>query len=153
MARVTKRLMPANTGSTPVAKIEMDNFARRLHAAMARKGMSQSDLAREMWGVYVDKRGYEVARNRDRISVYLRGAGYPEQANLEKMAEILGIDAKELAPDLTAAAVDRDNPELALTAVAGHHDSVYLRVNKLVSLELAAKIATMISEYEKTKSK
>ena len=72
-------------------------------------------------------------------------------SNLERMAKILGVDPKELAPDLTAATVDRENPEISLTAVAGHHDSVYLRVNKLVSLELAAKIATLISEYEKAK--
>lgn len=41
---------------------EYEDFARRLVDAMARKGMSQSDLARAVWGSTTDTRGRDVAR-------------------------------------------------------------------------------------------
>lgn len=146
MARAPRRLLPPGGGQTQVERIETENFARRLHKLMLDKSMSQSDLARKVWGGTTDKRGYDVARNRDRISVYLRGQSYPDPVNMQKIADALGVPVEELAPDAVASAVERENPEVAMTAIAGHHDKVFLRVNKLVPMTLAAKIISLLSE-------
>lgn len=81
--------------SAEMVKIQKD-FADNLARLMQAKGMKQSDLAREVWGTTKDKRGYEVARNRDRISAYLAGAGIPETDNLNKIAAALGCTAEDL---------------------------------------------------------
>ena len=62
--------------------------------------------------------------------------------NLKKIADALGVPPEELAPDITAATVDRQNPEFAMTVVAGHSDKCHLKVNKLVPWS----IATMVSQ-------
>lgn len=49
-----------------------------------------------IWGTTKDKRGYDVARNRDRIGHYLRGNSYPDRENLLKLADALGIAPKRL---------------------------------------------------------
>jgi transcriptional regulator with XRE-family HTH domain len=143
--------MPPTAGRTLVERHEVEQFARRLNQLMLDKGWSQSDLARAAFGETTDKRGYTVARNRDRISTYLRGAGFPDPVNLQKLAEALGTTKEELAPDITGSAIERENPEIALTAIAGHADRVLLKVNKLLPMWLAAEIVTLISKHDREK--
>lgn len=149
MAKAAKRLMPPAGGSTPVETFELEQFSRRLFQLMTDRGWSQSDLAREVWGERTnEKTGYKEAVNRDRISSYIRGRSYPDPKNLGKLAEALGVPPDELAPDVAAATVDRENPEFQMTAVAGHADKVLLKVNKLVPMPLAAKIAVLIADAD-----
>jgi transcriptional regulator with XRE-family HTH domain len=67
---------------------------------MAREGLNASQLARRVWGTVQDKRGYAVARNRDRIGHYLRGTSYPDPANLIRLAAALGVPAATLVPPI-----------------------------------------------------
>ena len=48
-------------------------FAEWLAAQMAARGFNRSDVARAIWGTVPDTRGYDVAKNRDRIGAYLQG--------------------------------------------------------------------------------
>lgn len=136
-------------GRTQIERLELQNFARRLHELMAAKGLSQSDLARAVWGKGVDSRGYDVAQNRDRISSYLKGRSVPEPGNMAKIAKHLGVSVTELAPDAVASAVDRADPAFSMTVIAGHADKTHLRVNQLVNMTTAVKIAALLSEDEK----
>jgi len=142
-----RRLSPVG-GRTNIEKLEIEQFARKLYDKMTEKGLSQSDLARRAFGTKLDERGYKVAKSRDRISVYLKGTSLPDPKNLALLADALDVTPEELAPDITAATVDRENPEVALTSIAGHGDKVHLQVNKLVPLTLAAEIVSMISKYD-----
>jgi transcriptional regulator with XRE-family HTH domain len=92
LAALTRLKAPPSAEMVKIQKDFADNLARLMQA----KGMKQSDLAREVWGTAKDKRGYEVARNRDRISAYLAGAGIPETDNLNKIAAALGCTAEDL---------------------------------------------------------
>jgi len=145
MSRSPRRLLSPTGGRTQYEKLELARFARKLHQAMTSRGLSQSDLAAEIWGRTKDKRGYDVAKGRDRISVYLQGKSIPDPKNLAKIAEVLRMKVEDLAPDITASTVEKENPEIAMTAIAGHADKVHLQVNKLVSLELAAKVISLLS--------
>ena len=72
-------------------------FADRLRDAMKRNNLNASEVARRVWGTSKDRRGYTVARNRDRIGHYLSGRSYPEPENLQKLAEAVGLTIEELA--------------------------------------------------------
>jgi transcriptional regulator with XRE-family HTH domain len=151
MARrpVVRMNSPPTAGKTGIEKLDLQQFARKLHQLMVERGLSQSDLARRIWGERIDnKTGYPVAKNRDRISVYLRGNSYPDPENLEKLAEALGVTVESLAPDIVASVIDRENPELAITAIAGRPDAVHLQVNKLVPMSVASRIMALLTETD-----
>jgi hypothetical protein len=116
---------------------------------MNEKALSNSDLARLVWGETKDAKGYPVAKNRDRIGVYLKGEGFPEPRTLAKLAEALGTTAEELAPEITAATVDRERPELAMTAVGGDTDKMHVQVNALLPLDVAVKIMEIVAQAKK----
>jgi len=73
-----------------------DAFAKTLRELMLAKRISASDLAREIWGTMKDGRGYEVARNRDRVGHYLSGKSFPTRDNLVKIAKALGVKVEVL---------------------------------------------------------
>ena len=149
MARRPRSRTPPTSGATGVETLDMAEFARRLHAVMTEKGLRQSDLARAIWGTRKDpKTGYEVAKNRDRISVYLKGMTVPDPVNLKKLADALGVTPEELAPEITRSVVERENPEISVTAVAGQSERVLLRVNKLLPLAAVTEILRVISAHE-----
>jgi transcriptional regulator with XRE-family HTH domain len=127
-------------------QMELEQFANRLHAARIAKGWSQSDLARRVWGELTTKAGRKVARNRDRISAYEKGKSWPDPHNLKKIAEALGMTEAELAPDILGSTVERQNPEFAMTVIAGHADKVHLKVNKMVRWDTATKVCQLLCD-------
>ena len=94
---------PALTQARP----ELEKFRAALINGMIAKNLTASDVARLMWGSHVDKRGYTVAKGRDRMTHILAGASYPNPANIEKLANILGLTPADLAiePDKATDAV------------------------------------------------
>ncbi len=136
-------------GSPANEIVRSETFARNLHQAMLDRGMSQSDLARALWGETTTPEGRTVAKSRERISVYLRGRTIPTTQTLRSIAEVLGMTPEELAPNVIGAAVDRDNPEFSMSMVAGHSDKVFVRVSKLLPLHYAVEIANIIDRAEK----
>jgi transcriptional regulator with XRE-family HTH domain len=147
MRAPTRRLPPAPAGAagrTRIMQMELEQFASKLQALRIAKDWSQSDLAREVWGETETRAGRKVAKNRDRISTYEMGKSWPDPHNLTKIANALGVSPEELAPDITAATVERQNPEIAVIAVAGHADKVHLKVNKLVPMSIATLIMQLL---------
>ena len=131
---------------------ENEAFARKLNDLMARRGLSQSDLARTVWGSTVDTRGKDVARNRDRISHYVRGSQMPAPRTLKLLADALGVPVHELVPGLGAppsvgvGAGVSPATELGLTVVAGQDGFAWLTVNKVVPWGLGVRILALIAE-------
>jgi transcriptional regulator with XRE-family HTH domain len=121
----------------------LDAFARRLRAAMNKKGFSDSDLARLVWGETEDNKGYKVARNRDRIGVYLKGKGFPKPKTLAAISEHLGLTTEELAPEIMEGPKDHERPLFKATPVKSG-ESVHVQVNALLSREVAAKISALV---------
>lgn len=148
---VKRRLSP--TGPQTVIADELETFAKNLHYALIEKNMNQSDLARIVFDgqTRVDNRGYETVVGRDAISRYLRGKNMPDPRTLQRIADALDKSVEELAPSAAASAIERENPEVEIKVIPGHHETALLRINKLVPLTLAAEIATMIANFEKSK--
>ena len=128
-----------------IERVTMPTFPANLYRLRTAAGLSMSDLARKIWGTVVDGRGYEVAKNKDRISRWEKGEQVPEPQNLQALAAALDVSVDELAPDLTAKAVDAAPPAIQMTMVQGHADKVHLIVNTLTSLDVAARIIAMLS--------
>jgi transcriptional regulator with XRE-family HTH domain len=128
---------------TPIDALEMKRFAQRVQALRNEQGLSQSDLARLIWGEQTDKlTGRRSAKNRDRISCYERGKSLPDPHNLQELAKALGVPPEELLPDRIGTTTERENPEVSIVTVAGR---VHLRINKLVSFDEATAIMAVLN--------
>jgi transcriptional regulator with XRE-family HTH domain len=136
------------TNRTETEAAEMDEFARNLLELMARKGVSQSDVARAVWGSATDNRGRDVARNRDRISNYVRGKQLPEPKTIKKLADVLGVTPSELYPALGKPEGRNAPADVSLTAVGGRPDMAFLVVNKMLPMNVAVKILSMIADVK-----
>lgn len=140
--------------SAEMVKIQKD-FADNLARLMQAKGMKQSDLAREVWGTVKDKRGYEVARNRDRISAYLAGAGIPETDNLNKIAAALGCTTEDLlgAEEMAARPLTRTRAhqvEINMVSVFGRPGWMQISLNLVCPLADAQEFLAL---YEKVRQR
>jgi hypothetical protein len=71
-------------------------FAAELQRLMRKRRLSASDLAAKIWGRYVNTEGKNVARGRDRISVWINGKSVPSQTNFVKLADALGVEIWDL---------------------------------------------------------
>lgn len=115
--RMTTRLPPEVVDGRVVANraplVERPEYARFgqivLHA-MLKKGMNQSDLAKAIWGTVKDARGYEVAKNRDRITHYVKGRAYPEPENLAKLIEVLDLNPEDVQVSKLVRGAMRSSP-------------------------------------------
>lgn len=133
-------------GRTHAEKIGLGSFSERLKQARLDRGLSQSDLARDIWGEMADTRGYMVARNRDRISAWESGRAVPEEKHLQALADVLGIDRAVLAPDLVAEGMDRRPAAISMTMLDGGFSRVHLQINTLASLEVASQVVALLSK-------
>jgi transcriptional regulator with XRE-family HTH domain len=133
---------------TPLEKLELSEFSKRLTDLMARRGLSQSDVARAIWGTTTDGRGREVARNRDRLSHYVRGSQMPEPKTMSALAKVLGVEMADLNPALDRDAAGRGAEQPLLTMVGGRTDMAVLSINRMVPLKLAVQILQLLSEAD-----
>lgn len=74
----------------------MSAFSDKLKQLMEQQELTQSKLATKIWGRRMTDEGIEVARGRDRISVWVRGSRHPNAEELEKLAKALGVKASDL---------------------------------------------------------
>lgn len=141
MARNSRHALPPSGASessaaTTPRSLTKQEFGRRLYRRMLEKNWNQSDLARAAFGA--DKAGN--VKGRDAVSTYIRGLAFPEPKSLKKLADAFGCEPHELLPNAIEAAMDSEIPALEIKQAAGHPNQVWLRVNQLVSLDVAAKI-------------
>ncbi len=114
---------------------------------MARRGMSQSDLAAAIWGRAEDTRGRNAAINRDRISHYVRGSQMPEPKTLVAIAKVLDVEPADLNP-----ALDREHGRRAetpiLTMVGGRPDMALLTINRVVPMKIALEVLGVLTRAD-----
>lgn len=73
-------------------------FAHRLHRRMEELGLTQAELARRAFGVVEGPSGTPIAKDRDKISLYLRGKGLPGAEKMRALATALQMPLEDLAP-------------------------------------------------------
>lgn len=120
---------------TPRALTKQE-FGRRLQGLMMAKDWTQSDLARAS------------GMGRDSISKYINAISFPTPLALKKLAESLGVTKEELLPNALMQALDDEHPAVELKQAAGHPDKAWLRVNRAVPFDVAARIVALINESD-----
>lgn len=135
---------------------------------MSRANVNASEVARRVWGSTKDKRGYDVARNRDRIGHYLSGSSYPEPENLARLAEAVGVTVEELAmprgtnpgtahtqpvyagggKPLKHLYADTATGELSLISLPAEPGKVRLQVDRIVPWKLGQDIHEWLKKAE-----
>lgn len=108
-------------------------FGKRLYKLMLGKGWHQSELHRQS------------GLPRDSISTYIRGKSLPTPQSLQKLAEALGVKPEELLPNHTESAIDEDTPSFEMKVSPNAPNTAWLRVNRLVSMPSALKIADILA--------
>jgi transcriptional regulator with XRE-family HTH domain len=112
--------------------LSRQEFGRRLYNLMLAKGWHQSELARR------------AGLPRDRVSTYVRGAAMPTPANVDALAKALGVDAEAILPNHLMSAIDEDAPALEIRSSPAAPGKAWLRVNRLVTLATAVRIADLL---------
>lgn len=130
-------------------RIEYKEFAEKVHAAMLKKRMNISDLAREIWGSVVDYRGFTVAKNRDRAGFYLAGKSYPTEENLRKLAKALDLTVDELRIEKPSIGVQRSKTgqgDVQMTILASDPSKALLQLSLLLPTGGAVEVVQRINE-------
>jgi len=141
--------------SPQIPRPEYVPFAEALRTAMLKQGLSASEVARRVWGSTKDTRGYDVARNRDRIGHYLNGTSYPEPENLQLLADALGLVVEDLAIDRpipivgTTGASRRQPADVHFTMLADQPDKARMQFDRVISFETGLRILQMLKEEER----
>jgi transcriptional regulator with XRE-family HTH domain len=123
---------PRDLSLAPKA-LTKEEFGRRLYSLMLSKGWNQSELSRQT----------DVPR--DSISMYVRGKTLPTALSLEKLAVALGVSETELLPNHTEGAIAEDTPAFEIRQSPNTPNTAWLRVNRLVTLNAALKIADILA--------
>lgn len=150
---VLNRQYPSRSSDRHALALKAQEFARRLEELMDSKGMTQSDLAKAAFGVRTDKYGVVQTAGRDRISAYVNGRQFPDEENLVKLANALGVTRDELTPDMEklVAELEENNtpPEFDIKQIPNSAD-VYFEMRKRMTLDLAYQIiGLMVSQPDK----
>jgi hypothetical protein len=130
-------------------RIEYKEFAEKVHAAMLKKRMNISDLARAIWGSVTDYRGFTVAKNRDRAGFYLAGESYPNEENLRKLAKALDLNVDELRVEKPSIGVQRtrtSDRDVQLTILASDPSKALLQISLLMPTDGAVQVVALINE-------
>ena len=101
-------------------------FPKRLRARMDKLGLSQSDLAAEMWGRRINAAGKNDAIGKDRISVWIRGLNFPDPKNLKRLADNLEMEVSELTGFVSLPAVS----ELTLKSIDAKLDLILRKLSQ-----------------------
>lgn len=107
-------------------------FGRRLYREILARGWNQSEMARQ------------ADLPRDSISTYVRGRAFPTPKSLRKIAYALKLNPADLLPNTVESAIDEDQPALEIKSSPAAPNMAWLRVNQLVRIDTATKIAEIL---------
>ncbi len=124
-------MLDENDVTAPVA-LTKEQFGRRLYKLMLSRGMRQADLARAS------------GMGRDAISTYVTGRSFPSPDSLNRIAKALNVEAEALLPNQAIGAIERDAPHFELKVSGGDPMKAHLKVDQIVSLDTALKVAELI---------
>lgn len=123
--------------TAPVDMIRAE-FAKRLQAAMTKKGWTQSELSREAAKHSTDKKF-----GRDLISQYVRQRILPGPKHLHAMCKALGVEPTDLLPVRAIGRGDRE-PLPPMRLQGAGDGRVLLQINQTVDTAVALKIVQLL---------
>ena len=116
-------------------------FGERLQRIMTERDLSQSDIARLIWGEINMPDG--GAKNRQVVSKYLAGDVSPRMSTKRKLAAALDVPLGELDP--MSKALERPGSGLRLEFV--NRKEARLEVNLVLPKALAQQVIAILEDY------
>lgn len=133
MGKTRNHAPPSDFASAAAPRdLAKQELARRLSKLIQDRDWTQSDLARA------------AGLPRELISSYVRGKSFPEPKSLRRIADALLVKVEELAPAAQGMAASDEIPSFSVTEFAGHPGKVWLRINRLVTMDSALKIGAIL---------
>lgn len=126
----------APLGDLTPRELTRQEFGRRVYRLMIGRGWHQSELARRS------------GLKRAAISTYITGTSLPTAPALEKLAAALGVKPEELLPNALAEAIEAEVPSFEIKQSASSSSKAWLRVNRLVTMSTAVRIAELLQNDE-----
>lgn len=123
-------------------------FAVNLTKLREARQMSKSDLAREIFGTEVDKRGYTVARNRDRIGAWESEKARPTPENIVLLAEYFQLEPADLAPDLVGRHASKQPESMSFRVLESNPGQAHVQINTILPVDVAAQIVALVSKSQ-----
>lgn len=115
-------------------------FAKKLQAALDKKGWNQTDLAKA-----ASKHMVSGKVTRDSVSNYVRGKNLPYPPALTAIAKALGLrSSNELIASRNLPSVDNEVPPIDVKDVG--EGMAWLRINRAVSWDIAVQVLKLIQE-------
>jgi transcriptional regulator with XRE-family HTH domain len=138
MTKFVNQLPRVAGARLPIERARDINFAKRLRQLMSERELSQSDLAAKIWGRHISSEGKDVAKGRDRISVWVAGKNFPDRENLEKLAKHLKVS--ELAPEAELKAAHSVAADWSITKPHGEVGVSFLQAARYLPDDIAHEI-------------
>lgn len=124
-------------GDTTPKYLDKQEFARKLYKLMRERNWSAAETGRRS-GI-----------PRDAIGRYVRGISFPTPAYLDQLAETFGIKTEELMANYIDNAIQHDEPAFEIKASVNAPDKAWIRLNRLVDMATAVKIAQLLQDDSK----
>jgi transcriptional regulator with XRE-family HTH domain len=149
MAKSVNQLPSIAGARLPTERVRNIKFAKRLRQLMSEREMSQSDVARAIWGQYRSSEGKRVAKGRDRLSVWCSGRDTPNAQNLEKLAKALKMEVSKLAPEATLKAVHNRAADWSITKPHGEEGVSFFQAARYVPDDIAHQIFGLLIKADR----
>lgn len=109
-------------------------FGQRLYDLLLRRGLRQAEFAR-LCGL-----------RRDAVWTYIHGRSLPSEINLRQMARVLNVTPDELLPNLSYVEPHEEPTDFSFTQHPTDKGKAWVRLNRLMSMSAALKIAAIAHE-------
>ena len=111
---------------------------------MSERELTQSDLAAKIWGRHISSEGKDVAKGRDRISVWVSGKNFPDRENRQKLAKALKVKVSELAPEAELKAAHSVAADWSLTKPHGEDGMSFFQAARYLPDDIAHEIVGLL---------
>ena len=111
---------------------------------MSEQKLTQSDLAAKIWGRHTSSEGKNVAKGRDRVSVWLAGKSFPDRGNLQKLAKHLKVKVGELAPEAEMKAAHSVAADWSITKPHGEIGMSFFQAARYLPDDIAHEIIGLL---------
>ena len=124
----------------PIERMRDVRFAKRLRQLMSERELTQSELAAKIWGRHTSSEGKNVAKGRDRISVWVSGRNFPDRENLQKLAKHLKVKVSDLAPEAELKAAHNVASDWSITKPHGEAGVSFFQAARYLPDDIAHEI-------------
>jgi transcriptional regulator with XRE-family HTH domain len=144
---------PRITGARlPIERMRDVKFAKRLRKLMSEQELSQSELAASIWGRHKSSEGKNVAKGRDRISVWVAGKNFPDRENLQRLAKALKVKVSELAPEAEMKAAHGVTADWSVTKPHGEVGMSFFQAARYLPDDIAHEIIGLLIKADQKRA-